>query len=106
MSALFTAMKNINYISANMSTFCDNARFEDFVLFGEGSLKNHNDFDIGELLQCLGDAMSGAAAQAGVDLVIYHEDFSTKHVYVSADESSISFALSHVCILSSNFSHI
>lgn len=57
----------------------------------------HNEFDIGDMLQCLGDALSGAAAQVGVDLVLYHSNVSTKHVYVSGDESAISFALSHVC---------
>lgn len=103
MSALFTAMKNINYISANMSTFCDNALLEDPALSKQVGVKNYNDFDVGELLQCLGDAMSGVAAQAGVDFVIYHENIGIKRVYVSADESSISFALSHVCILYSMF---
>ena len=57
----------------------------------------HNEFDIGEMLQCLGDALSGAAAQLGVDLVLYHSNIGIKHVYVSGDESAISFALSHVC---------
>ena len=57
----------------------------------------HNEFDIGEMLQCLGDALSGAAAQLGVDLVLYHANIGLKRVYVSGDESAISFALSHVC---------
>ena len=60
--------------------------------------KMHNEFDIGEMLQCLGDALSGAAAQLGVDLVLYHGNIGIKHVYVSGDESAISFALSHVCL--------
>ncbi len=93
MSALFTAMKNINYISAHMSSLCDNSRHEDSK---ESTSKHHNEFDIGEMLQCVGDALSGAAAQAGVDLVIYHGDTGLKHVYVSGDDSAISFALSHV----------
>lgn len=92
MSALFTAMKNINYISAHMSSLCDNSCLEDL----KESTAKHHEFDIGETLQCLGDALSGAAAQAGVDLVIYHGDTGIKHIYVSGDESAISFALSHV----------
>lgn len=92
MSALFTAMKNINYISANMSSFCDQS--------GPSDQKLNNEFDVGEMLQCVGDALSGAAAQSSVDLVIYHGDVGLKHVYVSGDESGIAFALSHV----SNFS--
>jgi len=103
MSAVFTAMKNINYLSANMSAFCEQAvnrspgcgpSTEDNYLVSNRA--QHNEFDIGEMLQCVGDALSGAAAQAGVDLVLYHGDVGLKHVYVSGDESGISFALSHV----------
>jgi osomolarity two-component system response regulator SSK1 len=95
MSALFTAMKSLNYISANMASFCESAT--------DTHSKSHNEFDIGEVLQCVGDALSGAAAQCGVDLVIYHGDVGLKHVYVSGDESGISFALSHVILFPSLF---
>ena len=55
-----------------------------------------DDFDIGELLQSVGDTLSGAAAQAGVDLVLYHGDVGMKHVSVKGDECGISYVLSHV----------
>ena len=97
MSAMFTAIKNINYLSANMLSFCE----QPCLLSGPSNEHSantmHNEFDIGEMLQCLGDALSGAAAQLGVDLVLYHGNIGIKHVYVSGDESAISFALSHVC---------
>ncbi|KIM34787.1 hypothetical protein M413DRAFT_80030 [Hebeloma cylindrosporum] len=102
MSAMFTAMKNINYISANMISFCDQAmignRSADAISPQEraDAKKAHNEFDIGELLQCVGDALSGLAAQVGVDLVIYHGDVGLKHVYVSGDESGIGFTLTHI----------
>ncbi|KAF9558224.1 hypothetical protein CPC08DRAFT_667774 [Agrocybe pediades] len=108
MSAMFTAMKNINYISANMSAFCEqtvnnaptteSGQPTNDAQPGSSTLDRpqHNEFDIGEMLQCVGDALSGAAAQAGVDLVLYHGDVGLKHVYVSGDESGISFALSHI----------
>ncbi|KAF8075864.1 hypothetical protein FPV67DRAFT_1469564 [Lyophyllum atratum] len=55
------------------------------------------DFDIGEMLQSVGDSLSGAAAQAGVDLVLYHgDDIGLRHVCVRGDEGGISYALSHV----------
>ena len=95
MSALFTAMKNINYLSANMTSFCEQPTAPEQM--------SHNEFDVGEVLQCVGDALSGSAAQIGVDLVIYHGDVGLKHVYVSGDESGISFALSHVSILFLSF---
>jgi osomolarity two-component system response regulator SSK1 len=97
MSAMFTAMKNINYISANMTSFCDH-RAEDAISLQDRAKPEtmHNEFDIGEMLQCVGDALSGSAAQVGVDLVIYHGDVGLKHVYVSGDESGLGFALTHV----------
>lgn len=97
MSAMFTAMKNLNYISANMGTFCS----EDSA-GSNGSVSPyppeaaHDDFDIGEMLQNAGDALSGAAAQVGVDLVIYHGDVSLKHIWAKGDESGLSYVLSHV----------
>ncbi|KAL0949783.1 hypothetical protein HGRIS_009822 [Hohenbuehelia grisea] len=100
MSAMFTIMKSLNYISANMAAFCaEPARFsgstqpELIAGFADNPM---NDFDIGELLQNVGDALSGSAAQAGVDLVLFHADVGMKHVMVKGDESGISFALSHI----------
>ena len=58
--------------------------------------ENHMEFDIGEVLQCVGDSLSGTAAQCGVDLVIYHGDVSLKHVNVVGDEAGLSYAISHV----------
>ncbi|KAK1235142.1 Two-component response regulator SSK1p [Marasmius sp. AFHP31] len=97
MSAMFTAMKNLNYISANMNTFCSGESEHE----GEGGLplfssKKHNDFDVGELLQSTGDALSGTAAHTGVDLVLYHGDVGLKHVWAKGDESGLSYLLSHI----------
>ena len=103
-SALFTAMKNLNFISANMSDLCS----EPLLPTGKGGLdmaepppgqKGWVDFDIGEMLQSVGDSLSGAAAQAGVDLVLYHgDDIGLRHVCVKGDESGISYVLSHVSL--------
>jgi osomolarity two-component system response regulator SSK1 len=87
MSSLLISMKNLNYMAANTLPLtapgCDfNPQF--------------NDFDIGEMIQGVGDAMSGVAAQAGVDLVLYHGDIGMKHAFVRGDESGISCTLSHV----------
>ena len=99
MSAIFTAIKNINYLSANMLSFCEPSLLSDPSNEHATNTTMHNEFDVGEMLQCLGDALSGAAAQVGVDLVLYHGNIGIKRVYVSGDESAISFALSHVCHL-------
>ncbi|KAK7471131.1 Two-component response regulator SSK1p, variant 2 [Stygiomarasmius scandens] len=93
MTAMLTAMKNLNYISANMSAFCEDpsdGEREDALL------APWNDFDVGELLQSVGDALSGTAAQAGVELVLYHGDVGMKHVWLKGDESGLSYLLSHL----------
>lgn len=102
MSAIFTSMKNLNYMSANMVAFCaetDPSRPDTPVIpsstLGASSIIP-DDFDIGELLQSVGDTLSGAAAHAGVDLVLYHGDVGMKHVSVKGDECGLSYALSHV----------
>ena len=99
MSAVFSSMKNLNYLSATLEAFCsDNPGGATPILnslveptFGEDS-----DFDVGEMLQSVGDVLSGTASQAGVDLVLFHGDVGIKHVMVKGDESAISLALSYV----------
>ncbi|KAF9004724.1 hypothetical protein BDQ17DRAFT_1240903 [Cyathus striatus] len=98
MSAIFTAMKNLNYISANIASFTGGHGLSSIEELPKPPIpdENVNDFDIGEMLQSVGDGLSGAAAHAGVDLVLYHGDAGLKHVFVSGNESAISYALSHV----------
>ncbi|KAJ7667572.1 hypothetical protein DFH06DRAFT_1182895 [Mycena polygramma] len=93
MSAMFTAMRNLNYFSANMAAFCQEPPDE---ILGPSGLIAHTNFDLGELLQSVGDVMSGAAASVGVDLVLYHGDLSLKNAWVSGSESGLTVALSHV----------
>jgi osomolarity two-component system response regulator SSK1 len=105
MSAMFTTMKNLNFISANMSDLCsdppspastEGTDVDDLLSLGTSV---RSDFDIGEMLQSVGDSLSGAAAQAGVDLVLYHgDDIGLRHVCVKGDENGISYALSHVSL--------
>ncbi|KAG1056064.1 hypothetical protein G6F43_002017 [Rhizopus delemar] len=54
---------------------------------------NMNEFDIGELLQNLGDAVAGVAAKLDVDFVIYHCDNTLHHTMVIGDEGAIRHAL-------------
>lgn len=123
MSAVFNSLKNLNYISANMAAFCAESApvpesgvtdLSVVPLTTPGPPSTiPDDFDIGELLQSVGDSLSGAAAQAGVDLVLYHGDIDMKHVAVKGDECGVSYALSHVSttlpscrdVLQSDFLH-
>lgn len=97
-SAMFTSMKNLNYMSANMSALSIDPHL--LPPTGPGDLPSlsatYNDFDVGEMLQSVGDALGGMAAQAGVDIVLFHGDLGIKHVAVKGDENGISYTLSHV----------
>jgi osomolarity two-component system response regulator SSK1 len=93
MSAMFTAMKTLNYMSANLSRLFNDS---ESIGYSDGEGKIQNVFDIGELLQCVGDALSGVVAQVGVDLVLFHGDVNMKHVSVKGDECGIMYALLHV----------
>ncbi|KAK0467916.1 uncharacterized protein EV420DRAFT_1501933 [Desarmillaria tabescens] len=99
LSSMFTAMRNLNFISANMaSIFSQASKLESaggdvlpFLSFG-----GETTFDVGELLQSVGDALGGAAAQVGTELVIFHGDVGFKHVYVKGNESGLSYVLTHI----------
>ncbi|CEG67107.1 Putative Osomolarity two-component system, response regulator SSK1 [Rhizopus microsporus] len=52
-----------------------------------------NEFDIGELLQNIGDAMAGVAAKLDVEFVIYHCENNLHHTMVIGDEGAIRHAL-------------
>ena len=98
-SAMFTSMKNLNYMSANMSTFgteIPGAGVPPRRPRSEPATSTYVDFDVGEMLQSVGDALSGVAAQAGVDLVLFHDELDMRHVAVRGDESGLSYTLSHV----------
>jgi osomolarity two-component system response regulator SSK1 len=127
LSALLTAMKGLNYLSANVAALCQDVQATNtnlqsaqywendqprITLNGDdvkrperqdtgitGILDAANtdeDFDIGELLQSTADLLSGQAAQAGVELVLFHGDVGIKHVSVHGDGEGLGYALSYV----------
>jgi osomolarity two-component system response regulator SSK1 len=96
MSAVLTSMKNLNYMSDHMCAFGfppSTPRVED------PSTPVMTHFDIGEMLQAVGDSLGGLAAQAGIDLVLFHQDVGMKHVAVKGDESCLSYLLSYVRVI-------
>lgn len=127
LSALLTAMKGLNYLSANVAALCqdvqttgNNLHFPQhwendaprITLNGDDvkrperqdtgitgildAATSEEDFDIGELLQSTADLLSGQAAQAGVELVLFHGDVGIKHVSVHGDGEGLGYALSYV----------
>ncbi|RXW23607.1 hypothetical protein EST38_g2257 [Candolleomyces aberdarensis] len=104
MSAMFTVMKNINFLSANMESYftqvpggMSSRRLEKQPMRSPSAYPTDRiEFDIGDTLQAIGDSLSGSAAQVGVDLVLYHGDVSLKHVNVYGDEASLRYAITQV----------
>ncbi|KAG2038591.1 hypothetical protein BDR03DRAFT_954451 [Suillus americanus] len=106
LSAVLTTMKNLNYISANMPDLCadtfnpahsSNSTSKTLRLTLPGPpVTAATDFDIGEMLQGVGDASSGRAAEVGVDLVLFHSDVGMRHIAVKGVECGISNVLTHV----------
>ncbi|KAI8070443.1 hypothetical protein BC940DRAFT_296091 [Gongronella butleri] len=66
-------------------------------------LRNHHDlidtsvttapFDVGDLLQSVGDAMAGIAAKLDVNVVLYHADNNMHHARVLGNEPGLRHAL-------------
>jgi osomolarity two-component system response regulator SSK1 len=115
-SALFTVMKSLNYMSVYMATLNAplSSRSHDSPSQTTTKGDSYNsavsntpsqapripvrDFDIGETLQSVGDALGGMASDVGVDLVLFHGDVGMKHIAVKADEIGICYTLSHVSL--------
>ncbi|EMD40602.1 response regulator receiver [Gelatoporia subvermispora B] len=95
-ASLFTSMKNLNYMSANMPALSIDSPSPRASSPVSSPDTPHSDFDVGEMLQSVGDALSGVAAHAGVDIVLFHGDLGMKHVAVKGDESGLSYTLTHV----------
>jgi osomolarity two-component system, response regulator SSK1 len=95
--ALLTSMKNLNYISANMRALGYPPSKDTVGLDVDPRQDSlvQDEFDIGEVLQSVGDTLGGIAAEAEVDLVLHHGDV-IKHMGVRGDECGVSYALSHV----------
>lgn len=103
-SAVLTTMKNLNFVSANMPELCARSgrtspQVENDALVSSPATRAliaPSDFDVGEMLQGVGDALSGCAAQRGVDLVLVHADVGLRHVAVRGEEFGLSNTLTHV----------
>jgi osomolarity two-component system response regulator SSK1 len=102
LSALLTAMKSLNYFSANAQSLMEgfNKDIRDRRPSGPFPRARGMDFDIGELAQNVADLLGGQAAQMGIDLVLFHGDVGIKHVAVNGDPEGLGYLLSHVSILS------
>ncbi|KIL00473.1 hypothetical protein PAXRUDRAFT_821671 [Paxillus rubicundulus Ve08.2h10] len=104
MSAVLTTMKNLNFMSANMADLyvqggCTNPLPGNDKPLSSSTPRTPftlSDFDVGEMLQGVGDALSGCAAQIGVDLVLFHADVGLRHVAARGEECGLSNTLTYV----------
>ncbi|KAG8726101.1 ssk1 response regulator receiver [Ceratobasidium sp. 414] len=92
--AMLTAMKAQNRMSARPPGFVEAENTSPESVMEED--KSDEMFDVGELLQNMGDVLAGIAAQAGTYVVIYHADVTLKHVGVKGEEGGVSYVLSHI----------
>ncbi|KAF9019281.1 hypothetical protein BDZ89DRAFT_322422 [Hymenopellis radicata] len=101
LSALHCALKNISFIAQNLTTFTSRN------LKGIGDARET--FDIGDLLQGVGDMLAGLAVKRKVELVIYHGDDNLHEqgqqavkavdfhpIYVRGNERCLTYALAHI----------
>lgn len=86
-SALLTSIRGLNYLSTNLVPLCEGQ---------VNAVRVVDDFDVGELLQNVADQLSGEAARAEVELVIFHSDMGMKHISMCGDREGIAYVLSHV----------
>ncbi|KAF8596968.1 hypothetical protein BDV93DRAFT_562768 [Ceratobasidium sp. AG-I] len=92
--AMLTAMKGLNWMSVRLAGFVEEETGGLESIVEED--RKEEVFDVGEMLQNVGDVLGGIAAQAGIGVVIYHADVGMKHVSVKGDEGGASYFLSHI----------
>ncbi|KAJ2958078.1 hypothetical protein NQZ79_g6316 [Umbelopsis isabellina] len=92
-SAINTTTKQVRYISSNLPLLARLSLAQNIV---EDTIERstvQKEFDIGELLQAVGDAMAGVAAKLDVKLVIYHSDNALHYTNVQGDEDVLRHTL-------------
>ncbi|RGB26688.1 hypothetical protein C1646_770109 [Rhizophagus diaphanus] len=89
-NAIHNILKDINYISTHLGTLS-------LLLFSEqdnqGISHVKREFDIGEIIQQVGDVLAGDACNAKVELVIYHVEYGLNHLNVIGDEAAFKHSL-------------
>ncbi|KAG0170153.1 ssk1 response regulator receiver [Apophysomyces sp. BC1015] len=83
-SAISTIVKQVCYIGSHLHLLLCSEPNESAV---------QEEFDIGELVQNVSDALAGVAAKLDVHLVIYHCDNALHHTNMIGDEGSLKHAL-------------
>ncbi|GAN09399.1 response regulator mcs4 [Mucor ambiguus] len=96
-SAINTTIKQACHISSHLNLVArmlrDSSSLDDIPEQERVRSNVNQEFDVGELLQNVGDALAGMSAKLGVHFVIYHTDNGLYYPNVIGDEDAIKHAL-------------
>lgn len=99
-SAINTTIKQACHISSHLNLMArmlrDPGSLDDTPEQERVKSNVSQDFDMGELLQNVGDALAGMSAKLGVHFVIYHTDNGLYYPNVVGDQDAIKHALINV----------
>ncbi|KAK9711153.1 Two-component response regulator SSK1p [Basidiobolus ranarum] len=93
-TAIHTSLRHIINISSRLNVISqlitnDDQANENLRLI----LSNKSEFEIGGLIQSIGDLLAGTAAESKVELVLCHEDSGFHHMHVLGNENAFRHAL-------------
>ncbi|ORX92634.1 hypothetical protein K493DRAFT_338710 [Basidiobolus meristosporus CBS 931.73] len=93
-SAVHAALKHVINLSSHLTLINRLLFTEESTIEGaEQSDADAGEFDIGELLQSVGDMLAGTAAEAKVELVLFHADCDFHHRNVIGNEAGFRHVL-------------
>ncbi|KAG2178461.1 hypothetical protein INT44_001613 [Umbelopsis vinacea] len=92
-SAINTTTKQVRYLSAQLPLLARLSLAQTDIDMDIELSTVEKEFDIGDLLQAVGDTMAGIAAKLDVKLVIYHSDNALHYTNVRGDEDVLRHTL-------------
>jgi osomolarity two-component system response regulator SSK1 len=90
-SAIHSTVNEVNHIGSHLHLVSRLLRQEQTCISPE-----YRDFDIGELIQTVGDALAAMASKIGISVVLYHMDNGLHCINVLGDEDAIKHGI--VCV--------
>lgn len=95
-SAINTTTKQVRYLSAQLPLLARLSLAQNDIDMEIERSTVEKEFDIGDMLQAVGDTMAGIAAKLDVKLVIYHSDNALHYTNVKGDEDVLRHTLINV----------
>jgi hypothetical protein len=96
-SAINTTTKQVRYLSSHLPLLARLSLAQSDINMEIEKSTVDTEFDIGDMLQAVGDAMAGVASKLGAKLVIYHSDNALHYTNVRGDEDVLRHTLINVC---------